>query len=74
MDEEEHNNPGEFVSWADFNRFIKSQDQLCKSFRSHQDTKITNMEKNIKFSMYLVGAIISFLTIINMYMNFIGAW
>lgn len=74
-------NGDDFVTWTDFDRFIKTQEQLCESFRGHQDTKIEGIKEyfdekfnSYNISIFFVGAIISILTLINMYMNFIGGW
>ena len=79
MDEDKGD--GGFISWSNFERYIKSQEKLCASYRQTQTTKIEGLQdyfdekfNGFKTSLFFVGAIISILTLINIYMNYIGAW
>jgi len=67
------NGDGDFVAFGEFRLYQKSQHDLCASYRSHIETKIDGMGKNISSKVKIVGAVVSMivgvLTLINVYLS-----
>jgi len=60
MDEDKKNNPGSsetaYVPMA-----------LCSESRAHMETKIDNMEKSIRWSVYIASAVMGIIVILAQY-------
>lgn len=66
------NNDDDAVTVGTFNQYKIDQGNLCKSYRSHIETKITNMENSIRWSVFLTGAVMTmFLTAVNWYLSLV---
>jgi len=64
------NNDDDHVAVEVFSQYKIDQTSLCQSYRNHLETKILNMERGIRWSVYLTGAIITIiLGVINWYLN-----
>jgi len=71
------NGNGDFVTIPTFDQFKVDQASLCHAYRSHFETKITNMEKNIKGRVNIVGVtlglVVTVLTLVNVYLSLVGS-
>ena len=69
------NGDGDFVTYVAFNQFKENNAVLCKEYRSHVETKIGSVEKTIVGKIKMVGTvmgfIVTFLTLINVYLSVI---
>ena len=64
-----------YVSIVTFSQFKEDNAALCKAYRNHVETKIMSVEKTIVDKIKLVGTImgviVTFLTLINVYLSVI---
>jgi len=71
------NGNGDFITPIVFDQFKTDQASLCKAYRNHFETKITNMEKNIKGRVNIVGVtlglVVTVLTLVNVYLSLVGS-
>ena len=69
MNNDDGNGDGNpYVSIGVFDQYKNDQSSLCKAYRNHFETKVTNMERSLKWSVYLTGAVISIIvTVVQLY-------
>lgn len=67
------NNDDDKVTVGEFTQYKNDQISLCKSYRNHLETKIMNMEKSIRWSVFMTGGFITLiLTLVNWYLKVVG--